>query len=178
MHSNDIEPTRKHIYNYYLQEDHHEHIPLHICKKRAIQYYWNYIFCQHLVSKKLYLKRLFSPWCFTHQYKNTTQFYFYAALLPSQNTKSQITLLKAGIYVSNSITLQEIYDCKKSGRIIIENQSKLAPSYGSGILLYSSSTSFKVLMADDDSGSLYFWFCSNRKASDKMVDAVSVVKII
>lgn len=94
------------------------------------------------------------------------------------NTKSQITLLKAGIYVSNSITLQEIYDCKKSGRIIIENQSKLAPSYGSGILLYSSSTSFKVLMADDDSGSLYFWFCSNRKASDKMVDAVSVVKII
>lgn len=28
-------------------------------------------------------------WCFTHQYKNTTQFYFYAALLSSQNTKSQ-----------------------------------------------------------------------------------------
>ena len=31
----------------------------------------------------------FSGWCFTHQYKNTTQFYFYAALLSSQNTKSQ-----------------------------------------------------------------------------------------
>ena len=29
----------------------------------------------------------FSGWCFTHQYKNTTQFYFYAALLSSQNTK-------------------------------------------------------------------------------------------
>lgn len=29
------------------------------------------------------------PWCFTHQYKNTTQFYFYAALLSSQNTNQQ-----------------------------------------------------------------------------------------
>lgn len=29
---------------------------------------------------------LFSHWCFTHQYKNTTHFYFYAALLSSQNT--------------------------------------------------------------------------------------------
>ena len=34
----------------------------------------------------------FSGWCFTHQYKNTTQFYFYAALLPSQNTKIKINL--------------------------------------------------------------------------------------
>ena len=32
----------------------------------------------------------FGSWCFTHQYKNTTQFYFYAALLSSQNTKATI----------------------------------------------------------------------------------------
>ena len=34
-----------------------------------------------------YLSLPFAGWCFTHQYKNTTQFYFYAALLSSQNTK-------------------------------------------------------------------------------------------
>lgn len=32
---------------------------------------------------------LFSHWCFTHQYKNTTHFYFYAALLSSQNTNQK-----------------------------------------------------------------------------------------
>ena len=36
----------------------------------------------------------FSGWCFTHQYKNTTQFYFYAALLSSQNTNQQNMLYK------------------------------------------------------------------------------------
>ena len=40
---------------------------------------------------------LFSHWCFTHQYKNTTQFYFYAALLSSQNTNQNRTaIIKAG----------------------------------------------------------------------------------
>lgn len=34
---------------------------------------------------------LFSGWCFTHQYKNTTQFCFYAGLAATQNTKSQNT---------------------------------------------------------------------------------------
>jgi hypothetical protein len=32
---------------------------------------------------------VFGSWCFTHQYKNTTQFYFYAALFPSQNTNQK-----------------------------------------------------------------------------------------
>ena len=36
-------------------------------------------------------KAYFAGWCFTHQYKNTTQFYFYAALLSSQNTKRKIS---------------------------------------------------------------------------------------
>lgn len=33
----------------------------------------------------------FSPWCFTHQYKNTTQFYFYAGPTATQNTKRKIS---------------------------------------------------------------------------------------
>ena len=33
----------------------------------------------------------FGSWCFTHQYKNTTQFYFYAAMFLSQNTKASKT---------------------------------------------------------------------------------------
>lgn len=35
-----------------------------------------------------------APWCFTHQYKNTTQFCFYAGLAATQNTKTQGLPLK------------------------------------------------------------------------------------
>ena len=46
----------------------------------------------------------FGSWCFTHQYKNTTQFYFYAALLSSQNTKSQNSDSAINNLRSNSVT--------------------------------------------------------------------------
>lgn len=37
-----------------------------------------------------YYRCVFSGWCFTHQYKNTTQFCFYAVPAASQNTKATI----------------------------------------------------------------------------------------
>ena len=46
--------------------------------------FWNYF--ESTLSR---LRSDFSGWCFTHQYKNTTQFYFYAALLSSQNTNTK-----------------------------------------------------------------------------------------
>ena len=45
----------------------------------------------------------FSGWCFTHQYKNTTQFYFYAPLLPSQNTNQNPTVYSKQIWSSELI---------------------------------------------------------------------------
>ena len=58
----------------------------------------------------------FSGWCFTHQYKNTTQFYFYAALLSSQNTKAKNMqrsyLGNLGNVASGSVTLPGLSRCK------------------------------------------------------------------
>ena len=47
--------------------------------------------CYPCIHSKLWQIRssYFSGWCFTHQYKNTTQFCFYAVPAASQNTKSQ-----------------------------------------------------------------------------------------
>ena len=45
-----------------------------------------YLQCSHG-----FLGQYFSGWCFTHQYKNTTQFCFYAVPAASQNTKSLST---------------------------------------------------------------------------------------
>ena len=44
----------------------------------------------------------FSGWCFTHQYKNTTQFYFYAALLSSQNTNQQ-KIIRSGANIGGGM---------------------------------------------------------------------------
>ena len=38
-----------------------------------------------------YLSLPFAGWCFTHQYKNTTQFCFYSGLAATQNTKASKT---------------------------------------------------------------------------------------
>ncbi len=38
----------------------------------------------------LYLEHLFRSSCFTHQYKNSIQFYFYSFPIASQNTKGKI----------------------------------------------------------------------------------------
>lgn len=45
-----------------------------------------YLQCSHG-----FLGQYFSGWCFTHQYKNTTQFCFYAVPAASQNTKTSKT---------------------------------------------------------------------------------------
>lgn len=43
-----------------------------------------YLQCSHG-----FLGQYFSGWCFTHQYKNTTQFCFYAGLAATQNTNAK-----------------------------------------------------------------------------------------
>ena len=60
-------------------------------RHRTVQKPFLRIFLSFLRSYYHNYGSVFSPWCFTHQYKNTTQFYFYAALLSSQNTKSLST---------------------------------------------------------------------------------------
>ena len=42
-----------------------------------------------LTSHKILEKSYFAGWCFTHQYKNTTQFCFYAGLAATQNTNEK-----------------------------------------------------------------------------------------
>lgn len=54
---------------------------------------------------------LFSHWCFTHQYKNTTQFCFYAGLAATQNTNQK----KGVIYSDNIETLSSPTQLKHSG---------------------------------------------------------------
>ena len=49
----------------------------------------------------------FSGWCFTHQYKNTTQFCFYSGLAATQNTKGK----EKWIY--------EVVDCTTDARYIL-----------------------------------------------------------
>ena len=58
----------------------------------------------------------FSGWCFTHQYKNTTQFYFYAGPVVPQNTKAKNMqrsyLGNLGNVASGSVTLPGLSRCK------------------------------------------------------------------
>ena len=58
----------------------------------------------------------FSGWCFTHQYKNTTQFCFYAVPAASQNTKAKNMqrsyLGNLGNVASGSVTLPGLSRCK------------------------------------------------------------------
>lgn len=48
---------------------------------------------------------LFSHWCFTHQYKNTTQFCFYSGLAATQNTNQKNTAPKNHASTANTYGL-------------------------------------------------------------------------
>lgn len=126
-----------------------------------------------------YYRCVFSGWCFTHQYKNTTQFYFYAALLSSQNTNQQKRLLSEVFIISASTTVGEVSAAVSKGTILIYHTTVTQmPSYGRGIILYSSDANFKALLADDDNHSVYLWSCHKQRPSTKILDVVNVIKIV
>ena len=70
-------------------------------------------------------KAYFAGWCFTHQYKNTTQFYFYAALLSSQNTNQKVRTVS-----ESANLLTELYDLCSENRFTCFHVNNIRISNG------------------------------------------------
>ena len=66
----------------------------------------------------------FGSWCFTHQYKNTTQFYFYAALLSSQNTNQQISDISY-IKSNDNVEFERLYLAQHGHVVTLTSSFKL-----------------------------------------------------
>ena len=68
-----------------------------------------------------YLSLPFAGWCFTHQYKNTTQFYFYAGPVVPQNTKAKKLNRNYGNMSGETIekSLKMVFEQSDAGSIIL-----------------------------------------------------------
>ena len=74
-------------------------------RHRTVQKPFLRIFLSFLRSYYHNYGSVFSPWCFTHQYKNTTQFCFYAVPAASQNTNQKNTAPKNHASTANTYGL-------------------------------------------------------------------------
>ena len=81
--------------------------------------------------------------------------------------------------INASTTVGEVSAAVSKGTIIIYHATATKmPSYGRGIILYSSDENFKALLADDDNHSVYLWSCHKQRPSTKILDVVNVIKIV
>lgn len=67
---------------------------------------------------------LFSHWCFTHQYKNTTQFCFYAVPAASQNTNQQISDISY-IKSNDNVEFERLYLAQHGHVVTLTSSFKL-----------------------------------------------------
>nr|DAK98921.1 MAG TPA: hypothetical protein [Caudoviricetes sp.] len=96
-----------------------------------------------------------------------------------QNTNQQKRLLSEVFIINASTTVGEVSAAVSKGTILIYHTTVTQmPSYGRGIILYSSDANFKALLADDDNHSVYLWSCHKQRPSTKILDVVNVIKIV
>lgn len=95
------------------------------------------------------------------------------------NTNQQKRLLSEVFIINASTTVGEVSAAVSKGTILIYHTTATKmPSYGKGIILYSSDENFKALLADDDNHSVYLWSCHKQRPSTKILDVVNVIKIV
>ena len=95
------------------------------------------------------------------------------------NTNQQKRLLSEVFIINASTTVGEVSAAVSKGTILIYHTTVTQmPSYGRGIILYSSDANFKALLADDDNHSVYLWSCHKQRPSTKILDVVNVIKIV
>lgn len=95
------------------------------------------------------------------------------------NTNQQKRLLSEVFIINASTTVGEVSAAVSKGTVLIYHTTATKmPSYGKGIILYSSDENFKALLADDDNHSVYLWSCHKQRPSTKILDVVNVIKIV
>ena len=75
--------------------------------------------------------------------------------------------------------MKDVSSAADQGTVLVSNTgSGLAPSYGRGVILFSSKESFKALLVDDDTDGLYLWSCHKKQTTDIIAKTVEVIKIV
>lgn len=87
-------------------------------------------------------------------------------------------MLSTSVTINASTTVGEVSAAVNKGTIRIYNATAKTPSYGRGVILNSSNTEFKALLADDDTHSVCLWSCHNQQSSAKILDVINAVKIV
>ena len=104
----------------------------------------------HFQGSRGTIAAYFSPWCFTNQYKNTTQFCFYAGLAATQNTN-----LLSGIQcavVNCSTDTPALYPWNTNDYINSINWLVISSSDANSYAVYSISGDKKIICAEEYPG--------------------------